>query len=344
MNFSLYLNPQTTGPENDLQVIDAALEQIRYADTHGFSTLYLTEHHMTGYNAFSDPLMFASYLAAIVQNMTISFSVAVLPLHNPVRFATQCNLLDNLLKGRFIAGVGSGGSPIEFEGFGVNVKERQEIMSEAMDVVLGAWRGDFEHHGKHFNTRVLRLIPSPYTKPHPRISRAATSMEAVDDTARRGWPVIFGRFPEERIREYVNRYHDGLVAAGHPDDLIRRNMDTISMLKVVYVADTDEQALAEVRAPLTRYLVQSARANAGDYISENQAGEQVDAFLERACLVGSPQTVANRIKAYGDVGISNMMIWTYFGEMDPAMVMSTMIRFAEHVIPLVREASPSLAH
>src|SRR5262245_56265515 len=112
MQFSLYINPQTSGPDNDLTVIKSAVKQIRYAEDQGFSTVYLTEHHFTGYNAFSDPLLFAAYLADKLKRMTISFSVAVLPLHNPVRFATQCSLLDNLLEGRFIAGVGTGGGSI----------------------------------------------------------------------------------------------------------------------------------------------------------------------------------------------------------------------------------------
>ncbi len=344
VKFSLYINPQTTGPENDLAVINAAVEQILYADQHGFSTVFLTEHHLTGYNAFSDPLLFAAYLAPQLQNLAVGFSVAVLALHHPLRFATQCSLLDNLLKGRFIAGVGTGGGPTEFAGFGRSVADRTGLMSEALDAVLGCWQGDYEHHGKFFDFSLkgLRVIPTPYTKPHPTIARAATSMESVDDTARRGWPIILGRFPEERIREYVARYRNGMVAAGHPEDLIARRMGEITMLKIVFLADTDEQARRDLEQPITRYLVQSALANAADYISEQQAQEQAEAFVERAVLVGSPRTVADRIRAYGDAGITNMMIWTYFGEMDPALTMRTMQLFSEQVMPLVHsEPSPA---
>ena len=37
MKYSLYVNPQTTGPENDLTVINNCVEQIRFAEDTGFS-------------------------------------------------------------------------------------------------------------------------------------------------------------------------------------------------------------------------------------------------------------------------------------------------------------------
>lgn len=346
MKFSLYVNPQTSGPDNDLTVLNAATESILYADQNGFSTVYLTEHHLTGYNAFSDPLVYAAYLAPQVTNVSLSFSVAVLPLHHPLRFATQANLLDNLLKGRFAVGIGTGGGRLEYQGFGLPVEHRQEIMNEAMEAVLGCWQGDYEHHGRFFNftTKGLRVVPAPYTKPHPKIVRAATSIPSVQDTGRRGWPVIFGRFPEERIKDYIQTYKAALEEGGNSPETIAECLDQITVLKVVYVGETDEKAREEVRPAIIRYLMQSALANSSDYIHEDQAGEQADAFIDRAVIVGSPETVAKRVQSYADVGVTNLMIWTYFGEMPPDQMMGTMRRFATEVMPLVNGAPQPATH
>ncbi|MCS7002748.1 MAG: LLM class flavin-dependent oxidoreductase [Dehalococcoidia bacterium] len=334
-HISLYVNPQTTGPEHDLTMIRAVTQQIEYADHSGFSAVYLTEHHTTGYNAFSDPLLYAAYLAPKIRKMMMGFSVAVLPFHHPLRFATQCAMLDNLYEGRFVAGVGVGGGPLEYDAFGINLDEKREYMDEALEAVLGCWRGNYEHRGKHWNFKMERVIPAPYTKPHPKIARAVVSDASLVDTARRGWPVLLGRFPEERIKGYVERYRGVLENSGHDAATIQYCLDWITVLKLVYVADSDEQAKEEIRPWLVRYLIQSAKANSADYIGEEQAGEGVDEFIARAMIIGSPKTVAERIHAYGDVGITNMMIWTAFGEQPHDMVMRNMRLFTEEVMPRV---------
>src|SRR5215212_2816637 len=118
MRFSLYINPQTRDPDDDLKVIDAVTRQAVAADEAGFSAVFLTEHHFTGYNAFSDPFMFGAYLAAQLERAHIGFSVTAPPLHHPLRFAEHCNLLDQFTRGRAIIGIGPGGGPIELAGFG----------------------------------------------------------------------------------------------------------------------------------------------------------------------------------------------------------------------------------
>lgn len=342
MHFSLYVNPQTAGPEDDLRVIRAVTGHIEYAEQVGFDAVYLTEHHTTGYNAFADPFMFAAYLARVIKRMTMGFSVAVLPLHHPLRFATHCNLLDNFYEGRFVAGFGTGNSPIEYEAFGIPLDERRDIINEAIEVVLGCWEGNYEHHGKYFDVKVERIIPSPYTKPHPKVTRAVVSDESLVDTARRGWPILLGRFPEDRISQYVRRYTEVLESTNHDDATIKYALDWITVLKLVYMADSEEQAMEELKPSLRRYLIQSAKANSSDYILEHQADEQAEDFIKRAMIVGTPKQVADRVESYQAAGVSNMMIWTAFGSMPNEQTVRTMRLFGEQVIPRFMKAPASV--
>jgi alkanesulfonate monooxygenase SsuD/methylene tetrahydromethanopterin reductase-like flavin-dependent oxidoreductase (luciferase family) len=336
MRFSLYVNPQTSGPEDDLRVIRAVTQHIEYADQNGFDAVFLTEHHTTGYNAFADPLLFGAYLAPRLRHLTLGFSVAVLPFHHPLRFATQCNLLDNFMEGRFIAGFGTGNGPLEYEAFGLPLEERRAIVNEAIEVVLGCWRGNYEHHGRYFNVKVERVIPAPYTQPHPKLARAVTSEESLVDTARRGWPVLLGRFPEQRIKQYIDRYREALEGSNHPEDVVRHCLDWVTVLKLVYLAESEEQAYTELRPSLVRYLIQAAKANSSDFIVEEQANEQADAFIERAMIVGTPRQAIERIESYAQVGVSNMMIWTAFGSMPNEQTVRTLRLFVEEVLPHFR--------
>ena len=185
MRFALYINPQTRGPDDDLKVIDAVTEQALEADERGYAAIYLTEHHFTGYNAFSDPFMFGAYLAPQIKQAWIGFSVAVPPLHHPLRFAEHCNILDNFTRGRAIIGVGVGGGPLEFAGYGRHPADKRELTDQVLDIALQAWAhqpGDppLEIATSCFQGRLDgRSVPSSYRKPHPQLARACVSDASV---------------------------------------------------------------------------------------------------------------------------------------------------------------------
>src|SRR4051812_18029070 len=198
MRFSLYINPQTRGPDDDLNVIDAVTRQAIRADEAGFAAVFLTEHHFTGYNAFSDPFVFGAYLAPQIKRARLGLSVAVPTLHHPFKFAEQCSLLDNMTRGRAIIGVGAGGGPLELAGFGLEPKDRREQTDQVLDI---ARRAGAKHPGAppltfetpfHRGRMDGRIIPSSYRKPHRLIARACVSEESILKSARLGWPVFLG--------------------------------------------------------------------------------------------------------------------------------------------------------
>jgi alkanesulfonate monooxygenase SsuD/methylene tetrahydromethanopterin reductase-like flavin-dependent oxidoreductase (luciferase family) len=112
-------------------------------------------------------------------------------------------------------------------------------------------------------------------------------------------------------------------------------MNWMSMLKLVYCAESEEQAYEELRPVLIRYLIQTAKANSSDYILEDQASEQADEFIQRAMFVGTPKQIADRINSYGEVGITNMLIWQTFGEMPHEQTMRSLRLFTEKTLPLL---------
>src|SRR5882757_10871828 len=103
MRFSIYLNPQTRGPEEDVPIIETTVEQAVRATRAGVQGIALTEHHFSGYNTYGNNFMLASYLGAVApRSTTFLLAVAVPTLHNPMRLAQSANLLDILLRGKLI--------------------------------------------------------------------------------------------------------------------------------------------------------------------------------------------------------------------------------------------------
>jgi hypothetical protein len=67
MRFSIYLDPQTSGPEKDCDHFKLSVEQALRVTEAGFDGIALTEHHVSGYNTFSDNIMMAARLAPQVR-------------------------------------------------------------------------------------------------------------------------------------------------------------------------------------------------------------------------------------------------------------------------------------
>src|SRR5262249_11205946 len=68
--------------------------------------------------------------------------VSCLPNHDPLVLAQRIAQLDQMARGRFYWGVGSGGFPGDFELFGVDPKtgEHRGITREILDTVLALWQ------------------------------------------------------------------------------------------------------------------------------------------------------------------------------------------------------------
>ena len=113
-----------------------------------------------------------------------------------------------------------------------------------------------------------RIIPTSVRKPHPLLARACVSDESVIRSAERGWPIFTGRFPPDRTGRQWALYRETLAAAGHPASIEQECRDWSAMLKIVYVAETDEQAEREIAEPLANYLRAARLANSADRIYE----------------------------------------------------------------------------
>ena len=57
------------------------------AEELGFSSVFLVEHHFTGFGQVSASLNLLSYLAARTERIRLGTAVVVLPWHNPVLVA-----------------------------------------------------------------------------------------------------------------------------------------------------------------------------------------------------------------------------------------------------------------
>ena len=158
-------------PEQGAELYHDYLDQMEFADQLGFDGVCLNEHHQTAYGMMPIPGVLAGALARSVKHAKLAILGRALPLvNNPLTIAEEYAMLDNLTRGRFIAGFVRG-IGAEYHAMGINPAYSQERFAEAHDLIVRAWTepGPFAYSGKHYQFRYVNPWPRPYQTPHPPI-------------------------------------------------------------------------------------------------------------------------------------------------------------------------------
>ena len=245
MKFSNFLFPESRDPGQDERVIDETIAEARLTEQLGFDVVWLAEHHFDGICAYVDPLSFAAALATATSRIKIGFAVAQVALHHPIRLAEQISLLDNITKGRIIAGLGRGTAYniYDYQGYDIPAEQAQERFEEAEAIMLKAWSGEpVEHHGKYWTLKLPMLRPRPYTRPHPFIIRSSGTDESMLEIAHRGQPFLMNVQSYDVTKRRMDLYRATLRAQGLDEAQVARLVDDCWVWRNVFVAETDAEA------------------------------------------------------------------------------------------------------
>ena len=184
MNYGLWYdfrNPAPWRQPFDVFYRDT-LKQIREADTLGFDSIWLTEHHFCDDGYTPSPLVLAGAIGAQSGRLRVGTNLMLLPLHNPVRLAEDAATLSLATGGRFDLGLGIGYRQLEFDQFGRRLSHRPSMMEEGVEIIRRAWTGEpVNFSGRRFSVADLPITPAPVVPPklllggmaEPAIARAA---------------------------------------------------------------------------------------------------------------------------------------------------------------------------
>lgn len=143
----------------------AMLEMAAWAERVGFDSVILSEHHGDPAGYSSAPLTLAAAVLGRTERIAVGIAAALVPLHDPIRFAEQLTTLDCLAPGRLSVVLGAGYRPVEFEMAGIEKKERGRRVEECVAVLRGAFTGEpFLWRG-----REILVTPPPATPGGPAI-------------------------------------------------------------------------------------------------------------------------------------------------------------------------------
>ena len=328
MKFGLFGGARARGgPAGDSEGYHDFINYVVEAEKLGFSSVFLVEHHFTGFGQVSASLNLLSYLAARTERIRLGTAVVVLPWHNPVLVAEQASTLDLLSNGRLDFGVGKGYRPYEFSGFCVPQDEATERFDEAMEVIRLAWSSGgerFSFAGKWFSYDNIVVEPSPIQHPHPPFWLGAGSADSIRRAAREGYNLLLDQIaPTDLIIERVKVFREECRAVGRAWDPM--NVGVTRGLQIIRKESERKQAIATRRAVLQNIGDLARGPGAERY---HQIKDDEDAFeLDDAPLLGTPEEIIARLKKLEAGGVENVLFAA------PGASVAHLRTFAEEIMP-----------
>ncbi len=184
------------------------------AERDGYDSIWIPEHHNTGYVIAPNPMQTLAYLAGNTKRVQLGTAAIILPWHNAIRVAGEVALLDNLSNGRLILGIGRGVAKKEFQGLNVNQEQARGRFVEGAELLFNALENGYvEYQGEYYNAPKRYLRPKPTGSFKHRRYSASNSPETAEIIGKLGagfliapqkaWDTV-----QEDFKRYTAKYEE----------------------------------------------------------------------------------------------------------------------------------------
>ncbi len=346
-------------PKIGFELYNRYLDELELADELGFDGISVNEHHQTAYGLMPSPVVMAASLARRTENCKIAILGNAFALReHPLTLAEEHAMIDCITGGRlitgFVRGIGA-----EFYSLAANPTLSHERHMEAHDLVIRAWteEGPFAFEGKHYHFEYVNMWPRPYQDPHPPIwCPSLGSTETIEWAAHPDRKYVYAQnySPFTNVCKFLDQYRE--VAATQYG--YQASSDQIGWTAPVYVAETDEQAVAEATEHMEAlfnkflylpfeqlfppgYLSMSSYKRVAAHKRGIMGGQRMEAMMEAGVIiVGSPDTVRKKIiECHEVLGFGTFVALLHFSTLSAKHTEKSMRLFAEEVLPAIQPLS-----
>ena len=316
-----YLGTTEGGRPVDL----AYLQQVALAaDNLGFYGVLIP----TG-KSCEDSWLVAAALAPMTRRLR--YLVAVRPgLQPPTLAARMATTLDRLSEGRLLINVVTGGDPVENKGDGIflNHSERYEVTREFLDVYSRLMRGEkVDYQGEHIQVEGAEVLFPPVQENGPPLYFGGSSEAAIDVAAQQIDTYLTWGEPPAQVAEKLTVVRERAESRGRKLEygirlhvIVRETEEEARAAADKLIAHLDDDTIAQAQKIFARMdsagqarmsaLHNGSRDNL--YIAPNLwAGVGLVRGGAGTALVGSPQQVAERIREYQALGVTNFILSGY---------------------------------
>ena len=341
---------------DDRALYREAIADARLLHGLGYDAAWLVEHHFSDYYPQPNPLLFLSHIAAACPGLGLGTAVMVLPWYDPVRFAEDVAMLANLTDGELHIGMGRGTAKSEYDAFGIGMETARDRFRETWEFTRRAMQGDaFTFEGKYASFKEPTQIRPAFGARKPHFYGAIGSVESAGIMGDLGLPPLcLSSFPDHVLRRVLETWRSRSAAAGHPTET------NLPISIKCFVAETD----AEAEQLALKYLPEFFALQVKHYQSDNAPWGNIEGYQQfnkmfanlrllsdpanlggylTQNLVGSPETVARRVRQITDLGFNYLLVSNATYGVPRDVRHQTIRLFAEEVMPRVRAAAPAVA-
>jgi alkanesulfonate monooxygenase SsuD/methylene tetrahydromethanopterin reductase-like flavin-dependent oxidoreductase (luciferase family) len=359
MKLGYFTMPIHPSSRNYTQTLKEDRETILLADRHGYVEAFIGEHVTDVCETIPSCLSFIASLAHDTKQIRLGSGTLNLPNSHPAQVAAHVSMIDHILEGRFILGIGPGGLRSDWEVFGNLDADRNSMFVECIDQILAIWAGDapYDIEGRFWNISTRRtllreagqgVILKPYQQPHPPIvvTVVVPNSRGLSAAAARGWTPISANFIHPNwVGTHWPMYLEGCERGGHaPSGANWR------VARSIFVADDEATARRYALDPQGAYgfyfwnLMTKRRARGAlDTFKHDLSMPDTECTLEyvldHLVIHGTPERVAEQIvDLRRTVGPFGTLLYCGHDWADPALAKRSLELMATEVMPRVNRA------
>ncbi|KDE47318.1 FMNH2-dependent alkanesulfonate monooxygenase [Geobacillus sp. CAMR5420] len=276
-----------------------------------------------------DPWLLAAALAA--ETRRLRFLVAVRPgLMTPTLAARMASTFDRISDGRLLVNVVTGGDPVELAGDGLFLSHDERY--EATDEFLTIWRRLLEGEevtfaGKHVSVKGAKLLFPAVQKPYPRLFFGGSSDAGQQVAARHADVYLTWGEPPRQVKEKIERVRELARQEGREIEFgIRLHIIVRETEKEAWEAAerliqyVDDRTIEEAQRVFSRYdsvgqqrmrELHRGRKESLEISPNLWTGIGLVRGGAGTALVGDPETVAERLREYEQLGIRYFILSGY---------------------------------
>ena len=344
MDFNHFLTSYMPNPNVGSKVhFKNMIEQSILAEKLGYKKVSIPEHHLINLLMMPSPLQMAVKIASLTKNISISTSVAVLPLHDMRTYAGEVATADILTDGRLILGVARGAFPWEMKRLGTPIEYSKEKFTESLEVLQKLLsEEEVSFSGKYYNFEALTIMPRPITKPIP-IMIAAMDPNSIKNAALRGFhvqsTVLSGT--KELLMERVNAFREGCEELGEKGKLLK-----LSMQRMMFVAKDEKDAEKKNKLAYEYYkrfdnmFTGPGKVKNGNIIPlpRKQSFDEMKDNL----LICPINELIDKLSIYAEAGVDEFIISSSFGQ-EQNETIESMHKISEEIIPYFKNSKNQVA-
>ena len=344
MDFNHFLTSYMPDPNVGSKIhFQNMVDQSILAEKLGYKTVSIPEHHLINLLMMPSPLQMAVKIASLTKNISVSTSVAVLPLHDMRTYAGEVSTADILTDGRLILGVARGAFPWEMQRLGTPIEQSKEKFIESLEVLQKLLaEEEVSFKGKYYNFDTLTIMPRPITQPVP-IMIAAMDPKSIKSAASRGFhvqsTVLSGT--KELLMERVNAFKEGCEELGEKGKLLK-----LSMQRMMFVAKDQDDVEKKNRLAYEYYkrfdnmFTGPGKVKNGNIVPlpRKQSFEEMRENL----LICTVNELIDKLSIYAEAGVDEFIISSSFGQ-EQNETLESMHKISEEIIPYFKNSKYQVA-